>query len=76
MCKDWLGKIIDYDVLFECLNPGCKERYPLDLCHSMEEFHHCDEVHDINLNVVRELFGQYLTSMNHCLEINVLNVRL
>ena len=56
MCKDWLGKIIDYKILFECLKPGCKERYPLDLCHGLEKYHHCN-MHDINLNTVRELFG-------------------
>ena len=59
MCKDWLGKIIEYDVLFECLKPGCKERYSLDLCNGMEKFHHCPKMHDFNLNIVRELFGEY-----------------
>ena len=57
MCKDWLGKKIDYDILFQCLTKGCEKRFKLDLCDTMAEFHHCKGEHDIDLNTVRELFG-------------------
>ena len=65
MCRDWLGQNIDYQIMFECLKPGCKERYNLDLCYSMDKFLHC-KLHDINLNTVRELFGKYFrNSLNY-----------
>ena len=53
-----MGRKIEYKILFECLNPGCKIRYSLDLCREGKMFHHC-ELHDFNLNSVRDMFGKY-----------------
>ena len=58
-CNDWMGRRIEYTILFECLKPGCTRRYPLDLCDNTERFHHC-RMHDLDLNDVREMFGQYI----------------
>ena len=57
ICKDWAGRQLLYEIQFECLKVGCRERYPLDLCDNMEMFHHC-EGHDFNLNTVRDMFGE------------------
>ena len=57
MCTDWMGRSIKYNILFECLKPGCTKRYPLEICYNTEEFHPC-EAHDINLNDLRDMFGK------------------
>ena len=56
MCKDWMGRVMEYEIQFECLIDGCKRRYPLKLCDDMKIVHQCEQ-HNINLNAVREMFG-------------------